>query len=109
MQPETGSKGEIKCAGDSSSWILDAQEHLKKQAKFSLVKKQLALEEAKDILRCRGRLSNSDMDLETETPIILPTDHPFTHLVVERCHAYVMHGGVRETLAELRRKYWVCR
>ena len=90
-------------------WILDAQEHLKKQAKFSLVKKQLGLEEVDNILRCRGRLSNSDLDLETKTPIILPADHPFTHLVTECCHADVIHGGVRETLAELHRRYWVCK
>ena len=87
--------------------ILDALEHLKKQEKFSLVEKQLGLEEADDILRCRGRLSNSDLDLEAKTPIILLTGHPFTRLVIECCHADVMHGGVRETLAELCWKYWV--
>ena len=47
-------------------WILDAQEHLKKQAKFSLMKKQLGLEEVDDIFRCKERLSNSDLDLETK-------------------------------------------
>ena len=90
-------------------WILDAQEHLKKQTKFSLVKKRLGLEEVDNILRYRGRLSSSDLYLETKAPIILPADHPFTHLVIECCHADVMHGGVRETLAELHRKYWVCK
>ena len=88
-------------------WILDAQEHLKKQAKCSLMEKQLGLEEVDDILRCRGRLSNSDLDLKTKTSIILPTDHPFTRLVIECCHADAMHGGVRETLTELHWKYWV--
>ena len=67
--------------------------------------KQLGLEEVDDILRCRGRLSNSDLDLETKTPIILPTDHSFTRLVIDCCHPDVMHGGVRETLAELCWKY----
>ena len=88
-------------------WILDAQEHLKKQEKFSLMEKKLGLEEADDIFRCRERVSNSD--LETKTPIILLTDHPFTHLVIKYCHTYVLHGGVGETLAELHQKYWVCK
>ena len=42
-------------------------------------------------------------------PIILDKKHPFTRLVVNECHARVMHGGVKETLTQLRSKYWIVR
>ena len=42
-------------------------------------------------------------------PIILDKKHHFTHLVVNECHARVMHGGVKETITELHSKYWIVR
>lgn len=45
--------------------------------------------------------------MEAQEPIILPRDHGFTTKTIEECHERVLHGGVRETLAELRSKFWV--
>ena len=56
-----------------------------------------------------GRLCNADLPVTTKFPIILPNSHHFTTLVVMDCHKCVMHGGVKETLTELRTKFWVVR
>ena len=44
---------------------------------------------------------------DVKHPIILYKAHHFTVLVVRECHTWVMHNGVKETLMELRSRYWV--
>ena len=88
-------------------WVRIAQEELKQQNHFQQLVSELRLEEVGGILRCRGRLGNSDLDFEARTPIILPKQHRLTELIIVHCHDKVLHSGVRATLAELRAKYWV--
>lgn len=42
-------------------------------------------------------------------PNILPREHPFTSLVICDAHHPVGHNVVKETLREVRRKYWIVR
>ncbi|XP_067025655.1 uncharacterized protein [Acropora muricata] len=64
---------------------------------------------SRNVLRCEGRLLNSDLEIDAGKPVILPTKHPFTRLIIEECHQRVLHSGVRATLAELRSRFWVPR
>ena len=41
--------------------------------------------------------------------ILLPSEHHFTKLLVERCHRRLHHGGVRDVMSHLRETYWVIR
>jgi len=68
---------------------------------------ELRLVENNGILRCIGRLVNSDLEVDAHRPIILPRDHAYTTLVIWDCHEKVLHSGVRATLAEMRSRYWV--
>ena len=43
----------------------------------------------------------------TKYPQFLPRKAHFTTLVVRRAHCRVMHNGVKETLTEIRKKYWI--
>ena len=43
----------------------------------------------------------------TKHPILLPTGHHFTMLVIPQSHEKVLHGGVKETLTELRSRFWI--
>ena len=45
--------------------------------------------------------------MDAKHPILLPSKHHITILVAQDCHKHVMHGGVKETLAELRGRFWV--
>ena len=40
-------------------------------------------------------------------PVLLPQNHPLTTLVVREAHGRVHHNGVKETLTETRRKFWI--
>lgn len=47
------------------------------------------------------------MEYQTRNLALLPRDHHQTNLFIEQCHKKVHHGGVRETLTELRTRFWV--
>ena len=59
------------------------------------------------VWRCGGRLGNSDLPYHTKYPILLPRSHCFTLLVVRRAHQRVQHSGVKDTLTEVRSRYWI--
>ena len=95
--------------GAELAWIKASQLVLKEQVEYKQLQRQYGLVEKDEILRCTGRLNNSELDLEAREPIVLPRRHKFTELVITRCHESVMHGGVRSTLAQLRSKYWIAK
>ena len=60
-------------------------------------------------LRCHGRMQNAPVDFNSRYPILLPEDNHISKLIVMQCHNMVMHNGVRETLTQLRTKFWIVR
>ena len=56
---------------------------------------------------CKGRISHASLDYESRFPALLPKDSLFTKLVVEDCHVKLKHGLTKDTLAEVRSKYWI--
>ncbi|XP_065063348.1 uncharacterized protein LOC135689914 [Rhopilema esculentum] len=87
-------------------WIKGSQIDLKKQPGYNEIALKLGLFEEDSILKCKGRLENSDLALETKFPIILPNNNWFTRLVIEDCHERVMHEGLNATLTEYRSRFW---
>ena len=91
-------------------WLRDAQSQLQQDSKFPLWKRQFNLYvDEFQMWRCGGRMSNSDLPLSAQTPILLDKNHPLTSLIVMDAHRRVMHNGVKETLTELRSSYWLVR
>ena len=91
-------------------WITQAQMELVQQKDYKTLKNQLNLFlDDRGLLRCGGRLQNAEIPYATKYPIILPRSHPFTALIVQDSHRRVCHNGVKETLTELRSRFWVVR
>lgn len=61
------------------------------------------------LLKCRGRLQNASLPIETRYPILLPPKNHLTRLLIKKAHRAVLHGGLSETLAQLRTEYWIPR
>ena len=59
------------------------------------------------IICCRGRLNQADLPSSMKNPVLLPTKHQFTELLVMERHHAVHHNGSPETLAAVREKYWI--
>jgi hypothetical protein len=61
------------------------------------------------LIRCRGRLANSDLPQQSREPILLPRDSWFTTLVFRFCHISLGHAGPDQTLSRVRFDYWIHR
>jgi hypothetical protein len=98
-------------------WLLSVQksyftEELKYCAKPNVKRpalvSQLDLFISQDgLLRCNGRLSNSQLKKDAKHPILLPKNSPFSTLVIAAHHNLMMHGGVKLTVASIRQRYWI--
>ena len=40
---------------------------------------------------------------------MIPGKHELTTLIIRQCHHAVLHNGLKETLAQVRTKYWIIR
>ena len=114
-QGDVNQKPEIRVTGADIEeaellWIKEVQREMKSKEKFKMRSHQLGLfEDDKGVIRCQGRLGNSELTDSAKYPILLDASHHLTTLVVWRCHERVMHGGVKETLTELRSNFWIVR
>ena len=61
----------------------------------------------KGLWRCGGRFAYADLPYATKYPLLLPRKHPLTPLIVTDAHRRVLHNKVRDTLTEVRRKFWI--
>ena len=91
-------------------WIRHLQKEVRKEPRFEKMSQSLGIhEDGKGYLRCMGRLGRSKAPFNTKRPLILPTHHWVTTLIIRECHEAVCHNGEKETLVELRSNYWVTR
>ena len=57
--------------------------------------------------RCGGRLHNASLTFSAKHPVVLPKKHPLLVLIARYAHRRVQHNRVKETLTEVRAKYWI--
>ena len=88
-------------------WISHLQKQVKSESKFKKSAESLGVKEIDGYLRCMGRLGRSKLPFQTKYPLLLPTYHWVTTLIIKDCHDAVYHDGVKETLAEFRSNYWI--
>ena len=89
-------------------WIRSAQQLMTCSPEFLILQKQLNLiEDEEGLWRCGGHLSNAEIRYDAKHPILLPRSHHLTLLIVRRAHQRVLHNGVKDTLNEVRSKFWI--
>ena len=88
-------------------WIQEAQKELTKDQHFATWKKQFGLYCEGEVWRCGGRLQHADLSQSERNPIILPREHHLTELIVLRAHDKMYHNGTKETLTEIRSRFWI--
>ena len=59
------------------------------------------------IMRARGRLSKAYFEFDTIHPILLPSKHPATRLMMQKCHLNDYHQGVESMRHGLQQKFWI--
>ena len=58
------------------------------------------------ILRVGGRLAHSELSYNQKHPILLPSKHYVTRLVIREEHLRLKHAGAQATLYSVREHYW---
>ena len=64
-------------------------------------------QDTQGLVRSRGRFERAELEYDAKCPLLLPEDHRLTLLLIRKAHEEVYHNGVRETLVQLRSRYWV--
>ena len=89
-------------------WIRENQFSLALNSKFSTWKVQFGLfQDECGLWRCGGRLHHANVPFISKHPLLLDKKHHLAFLIVSEAHRRVQHNGVKETLTEVRSKYWI--
>ena len=89
-------------------WIKHVQKTLFHEKTFTQTKVNLGVfVDDEGILRCSGRIQYSSLPYDSKFPMLLPNGHYFTKLIIANSHEQVWHNKVRETLTQLRSRFWV--
>ena len=89
-----------------NAWIIAVQRDVHQRAKQ--LNNTLGLHiETNGILSCKGRLENAELTTRQKHPILIPGESYLARLLVREAHLRTAHGGPKDTLVELRSKYWV--
>nr|XP_034833040.1 uncharacterized protein LOC117989737 [Maniola hyperantus] len=59
------------------------------------------------ILRCKGRMRNTNWSFDKRYPILLPKDSQLTNRIIMETHNKNYHVGVNHTLSIIRETYWI--
>lgn len=59
-----------------------------------------------EIIRVGGRIQNSSSEFDKKHPIILPTKHKLTSLILEQEHLRLLHCGPTMLLSSIRERFW---
>ena len=90
-------------------WLQEIQKSIVNSQKFSQLEASLRLfVDENGLYRCGGRLRNAPLPSDSKF-VLIPEEHYVTELIIRNCHNNVIHNGVKDTLTELRQRYYVCR
>ena len=69
--------------------------------------KDLDLHLIDNVIRAKGRLINSEISLEAQTPLFLPNRSRLVDLIVQHIHQTHNHCGLSQTLSVFRQSFWL--
>ena len=61
----------------------------------------------KGVITCKGRLENAELSIRQKHPILIPGHSYLARLLVMDAHRQTAHGGHKDTIVQLRSKFWV--
>ena len=74
-----------------------------RDSKFSALNPLLSQE---GLLLVRGRLQESEMQFSIRHPIMIPSKHKLSGLIVRDAHEKVLQAGISDTLVQVCEKFW---
>lgn len=59
------------------------------------------------LIRVGGRLKNAELPYAHKHPLLLPSNHRFTELLIDHHHVQLKHPGANSLQAMLQREFWI--
>ncbi|XP_046590191.1 uncharacterized protein LOC124293393 isoform X2 [Neodiprion lecontei] len=59
------------------------------------------------LIRVGGRINKADISLDQRNPILLPSRHHVTDLLIRHTHEKFFHTGIQSTLYSIRQRFWI--
>ena len=87
-------------------WIRSPQRSPQRRLENGEFKALSPFVDGKGIIRVGGRIDKVIVSYEKKHPVLLPSDHRVSLLIISHIHNW-RHQGVATTTAKSRRKYWV--
>ena len=75
---------------------------------FRNLKNNLIFIKENNNFKCKVCLENAPIPIEARLPILIYCKHYSSKLIIWDIHRKLKHAGTKQTLTELRQKYWVC-
>ncbi|XP_065658085.1 uncharacterized protein LOC136082596 [Hydra vulgaris] len=88
-------------------WIKFIQKSIFNSESYNQLKRDLGFFTVEELILCKGRLSNAPIPFDSKFPIYLLIKSYLSNLIILHYHYITKHGGVKETLNELRTKFWL--
>ena len=62
-----------------------------------------------NLFRCEGRLKKTSLPYQAKAPYLINSEHYLATLIVDDIHTKFKDVVIKQTLAELRQDFWICR
>ena len=92
--------------GFDAPFVPLAENQIKKSAGLKALQ-SLAPFVVDGVLRVGGRLQRAPISDAAKHPILLPSKHPITKLIILQHHVKKGHMGVSQTLSSINKNYWI--
>ena len=99
----------LKFLASEIIWLKENQKKSDEKRLRILTKDFNLIYDDDNLIRCEGRLKNAPLPYETKTTYLINTYHCLATLIVKHFHESLLHISAKQTLTELRQKYWICR
>ena len=67
------------------------------------------IKDENQLIRCEGRVKNAPLPYDSKTPYLINLEHYLCELMVNYFHYSLKHISIKQTLTEIRQKFWICR
>ena len=61
------------------------------------------------ITRAKSSVCQANISESTKFPVLLPSRHVYSEMIIKESRNFVFHNGVKETLNVARQRYWILR
>ncbi|XP_047143026.1 uncharacterized protein LOC124817231 [Hydra vulgaris] len=92
---------------EKTLWVQNEQRDVMTNKNFKQLKSDLGLRVVDGIIQCHGKMDSALIPRDAKFPIFIPHSSHLSKLLIVYFYKLVKHNDLKETLSELRTKFWI--